>query len=434
MKISCFSGSSIGGSQKAAWSYAVGLANLGHEVVMVTRNGPMSQNFNFSSNSNLRAFSFENDRQLEDFLFGGWPEIVHLHLPGYAIENKVYDILERHGKRPFKVIETNVFGRIKDPRAKAHTDYRLFISMASAAQALKRSRIKCIHNLEIPHGVVYYPVNEPEPISTSERNFIRQKLGLNALDILVIRTGRPDHRKWGAWETKAFSLARKKNSRLHFLQMQPPDCLRQQIESGYWGDGFTCLDLSKSQEEVIKLCQSSDIMLHASRFGESFGYSIAEGMAAGLPVVTLSTPWGDNAQVELVRHSKTGFVCSTIHGLSRAILQLSCDESLRKIFGAASGLRIKTLASLNEECRMISDLCVKGPLSESFKNRTAELINFISEFPSREHNVLEIAPEFGLLTRNLGFLESWVRKKKSALSDIKADIRTSLRLPAYTNI
>lgn len=431
MRISCHSGSSLGGSQKAAWSYALGLASLGHNVAMVTDGGPMSYNFESTGNAALKVVQISNERELEEFLYSGWTEIAHIHVPGYAIENPIYNIIERRGQRPFKVIETNVFGRLKDPRANQHTDARLFISMASGAQALKRSRIRHVSDLPIPHSVVYYPVELPPQVTVTERRRLREELGIGENDILVIRTGRPDARKWGSWEASSFAAARKNNPHLFFLLMQPPDRLRHEIETDRWGPGFLCLDMDKSQERIGKLCQSADLMLHAARSGESFGYSIAEGMAAGLPIVTLSTPWGDNAQVELVRNMETGFVCTTVSGLARAVLQLSQDPDLRRSLGAASRRRIEELACPSEECRILSDLCAHGAGTPRFQLRTEKFNSFIERLPLLEQDVLERDSGFGSITRATGMVSSWIRERKAELSDYKADLRTAIGRAAY---
>jgi glycosyltransferase involved in cell wall biosynthesis len=398
---------------------------------MVTAEGPMRCNFETSGRPNLKVVPIAGEQELEEFLYSGWSEVAHIHVPGYAIENAIYNIIERRGHRPFKVVETNVFGRLKDPRANQHTDARLFISMASGAQALKRSGIRHLSDLTIPHSVIYYPVDNPRSIDENERRLLRSELGLGENDILAVRTGRPDARKWGTWETAAFAAARKRNPHLFFLQMQPPDRLRNEIETGQWGPGFICLDMDKSQERIGKLCQSADLMLHAARSGESFGYSIAEGMAAGLPVVTLSTPWGDNAQVELVKHLETGFVCSTVSGLARAVLQLSRDSDLRRSLGATSRCRIRELAYPAEECRILSDLCAHGPSAPSIQHRSAEFRTFVEGFPLLEEDVLERGPGFGWLPRATGIVGSRLREGRAKLSDYKADLRTALGLTAY---
>jgi hypothetical protein len=66
-----------------------------------------------------------------------------------------------------------------------------------------------------------------------------------------------------------------------------------------------------TEEELVKIYHSIDALTHSSRIGESFGRTIGEAMAARKPVVVNSTPWMDNAQIELVDNGKTGFVANT---------------------------------------------------------------------------------------------------------------------------
>ena len=47
-----------------------------------------------------------------------------------------------------------------------------------------------------------------------------------------------------------------------------------------------------------------DVFVTAAEIGESHSYAIEEAMALRLPVVTSSTPWVDNAQIEQVDEGK----------------------------------------------------------------------------------------------------------------------------------
>jgi glycosyl transferase family 1 len=77
------------------------------------------------------------------------------------------------------------------------------------------------------------------------------------------------------------------------------------------------------------------VFVTASELGESQGLAIAEAMSMGLPVVTCSTPWVDNAQVEYVQHGRTGFLASHPRPFAEAVATLLADEALRIRLGSA---------------------------------------------------------------------------------------------------
>ena len=430
MRIACNAGSTLGGTQKAAWSYAAGLAKLGHEVKVLTSPGPMGQNF---ADAAFEVVELHSSLEWEQFYMSGWPEVVHHHAPGYANTSIFYDILEKMQKRLFRVVETNVFGWLTDPRSHQHVDFRLFISMASGAQAFLRAGIRDPQSLLNNYSVLYYPVEKLLPLPPTERAAFRRDLGVGDDEVLVVRLGRPDARKWRDWECRAFQKARHKDARLVFLMIEPPANIRKQIESRKFGPGFIIKSLVSSQEWLSRLNRSSDIMLHAAICGESFGYTIAEGMAAGLPIVTRSTPWGDNAQVELVENGKTGYVCESISGLAHALEGLTKDPVKRRALGAAAKLRIRTLADPDHEARLLEEICSflpsPGPLMVArnqdfrlFLNRFSDLENYTYEVSQNASDPLNIC--WSRAEKRCRILKSHVRK-------IKAGIRTSLGLSAY---
>ncbi len=87
-----------------------------------------------------------------------------------------------------------------------------------------------------------------------------------------------------------------------------------------------------------------DVFIHGSRIGETFGCVIAEAMANGIPVVTLSTPQRKkaNAQAELVQHNVTGFVCRWQWQYAGAVIELLRNHELRAGFGRRSYEKART--------------------------------------------------------------------------------------------
>ena len=166
-------------------------------------------------------------------------------------------------------------------------------------------------------------------------------------------------------------------------------------------------------------------MLHMSEFGESYGYTIAEAMQHGMPVITRSTPWRDNAQVELVRHGTTGFVCCSREGAVESLLRLADDPALRAQFGAAGAERIAHLSGLDHETDLLEEIIghvvQREPLLR-VAGRNRELLEFRSWFDVREKRVWELEDSKQPLTylKGLGYLgyrafRSKVGRMKSAL-------------------
>jgi glycosyltransferase involved in cell wall biosynthesis len=87
-----------------------------------------------------------------------------------------------------------------------------------------------------------------------------------------------------------------------------------------------------------KLMQGSDVFLLPST-GEAFGFSIAEAMCCGLPVIGADS----GAIPEIIRDGETGYVVPPRDpkGLAAAIRRLAEDPALREQMGAAGRARVE---------------------------------------------------------------------------------------------
>src|SRR5256885_396168 len=112
--------------------------------------------------------------------------------------------------------------------------------------------------------------------------------------------------------------------------------------------GASSLPATNDTAELGLTIASLDVVLHTSSVGESFGYGIAEPMNYGKPVIANSTPWQDQAQIELVRHGECGFIASTPGTIADAILKLANDPELRARFGKNAQTNIRNLADPEE--------------------------------------------------------------------------------------
>ena len=208
MKIACLIPGGLGGTQKAGWLFADGLARLGHQVVGYSTRGP------FVPENPVLGLSVEiiaNECDSFPAIADGRFDALHVHMPGYYIRHPIYPFLKSLGKKRPRVVETNVFGWLQDWRANSVTDYRLFISMTSAWQAANRAG-KALSSLA-NCSVARYPVFPAPVFSAEERQKMRHELGFDDDDIVALRFGRPDAAKWTDWECAATMRVRRGDHR-----------------------------------------------------------------------------------------------------------------------------------------------------------------------------------------------------------------------------
>lgn len=96
-----------------------------------------------------------------------------------------------------------------------------------------------------------------------------------------------------------------------------------------------------SATEVAAYYSAADIALSTSQ-RESFGYTIAEGMAVGLPFVAFR----GGAIAEVIEDKKTGFVVDDLDQFVAAVKTLVDDASLRQSFSLSGKQRVESQFSL----------------------------------------------------------------------------------------
>jgi glycosyltransferase involved in cell wall biosynthesis len=390
-RVAVVANAGLGGTEKAATIYAIELAARGYEVDYLTSAGPRT---GFLNSHGVKVVDeASSDVDLYNYIKRSRPHLIHQHVPGYPTCNRLYKALGRlePDQRP-KVIETNVFGRLEDPESEQFVDFRLFISMASAAQAFRRARIQNIQRLLDRHTVVYYPVLPPKKFDSAARTEFRRHLGVAESEVLAVRVGRPGH-KWATWECEAYAVAKKTVPELRLFVMEPPRNLVNKITSGRFGAGIIVRRETSDFAWLEQLYASADLMIHASDWGESFGYTIAEGMAAELPVITRSTPWCDNAQVELVKNRQTGFVCWSVPEMARRLMELASNETKRREMGTAAQQRILSLANPEKETDLLEAgiaFCLHNKVSPKLVERNAQLLKFTKQFARLERATSEL--------------------------------------------
>lgn len=132
---------------------------------------------------------------------------------------------------------------------------------------------------------------------------------------------------------------------------------------------------------------AADVFASASSIGESFGLAIAEAMALGIPIVTSSTPWTDNAQVEVVDNGVNGWVANHPRAFAEAVANLLHDERRRSAFGAAAAEKASAAwhpAHLTRQLEHLFEAVVAtGVPPPIWTPGIAEQVAFEADYPRR---------------------------------------------------
>jgi glycosyltransferase involved in cell wall biosynthesis len=110
------------------------------------------------------------------------------------------------------------------------------------------------------------------------------------------------------------------------------------------------------EERLAGLYRACDVVINGAVIGESQGVALAEAMALEVPVVTCSTPWADNAQVEMVDHGVTGWVANHPKPFAEAVADLVHNPERRRVFGRAAAAKVDTLLNPDRLTRQLESL------------------------------------------------------------------------------
>jgi glycosyltransferase involved in cell wall biosynthesis len=117
----------------------------------------------------------------------------------------------------------------------------------------------------------------------------------------------------------------RKTANVYFVLAGLPESLKEIInfKFGTQNPRVKLLSVIQGDEKLSEFYHSLDCFAHISKIGESFGYVLAEAMLFQVPVVTLLTPFKDNAQFEMVGHDFGGKCARNINQFAGYILELS---------------------------------------------------------------------------------------------------------------
>jgi glycosyltransferase involved in cell wall biosynthesis len=172
------------------------------------------------------------------------------------------------------------------------------------------------------------------------------------------RYSRNDPSKWHPINVNILPIIKREMPEAKFHVIGLPDPYRQAIEQ------LGCMDMVRefpntvNENELCDFLNGITVMTHGSIYGESFGISIAESMAAKLPVVTHSG--GDSAQAELVTDNHNGFVLhpSDVQGYANKVLHLLRNPDLKQEMGNRGAARVKEWFNVHDIVQKLEDVFI----------------------------------------------------------------------------
>lgn len=254
----------------------------------------------------LRVYTLSDPQDREAVSKWG-PDVVHLHSHGLA-SHEVRLVTEIVGLEHCRFVETNVFS---SPSSWEHLLEASFqLSEWGMRQYDRRGgdASKAIRSS--------YPV-APMEESRLSKSDAKQALGIDPNFWVIGRVGQDAPAKWSNLYMSVIKWIGRQSA-VHFLVVNPPSFLQKKLER-LPSQSYTIVDSITNDEKLADAYRAMDIFLHIADQGESFGYVLAEAGLFGIPTVTLSTPWGDNAQSEIIINGLNGFVVNKPKNLVGAL-------------------------------------------------------------------------------------------------------------------
>lgn len=138
-------------------------------------------------------------------------------------------------------------------------------------------------------------------VSSSRRAEGRELLGVAPHQPVAGRVGQPHlASKWHPGLVQCFQDAARRVPSAVLVLVGPHTSVRDAAIQSLNPTQYRIVDWIDSDEQVISVLDAMDVYAHWSAQGETFGISVVEAMARGLPIVTMRAKRGDNAHTELL--------------------------------------------------------------------------------------------------------------------------------------
>lgn len=345
------------GSQRVAQNYSIGMKQLGHEVRVLTISG-LGPRADYLTREGIEFFCLKLDQNAFQHILNWPPDVVHIHRPGMYDQHTnpiIRDI--KNAINPL-ILETNIFSRVDYQMPSKYIDLHLHLTEWCLWKWLEWS--KALNYNPLGTVLPYSLISDDFYRSTQEEiNTKKQELKIPENDFVFGRIGANSEAKWHPVVVDAFEKVAKQNNNISLILVSPPQSVREQVKNlpSQIRHKVFILPSVVDDNELRLLYSMMDVMLHASRIGESFGMVLAESLLCETPVITLSSPTKDNSQVEIIEHNKTGKVVNSKNAFADVMKEILGDYS--KVSKLGKNGRVQVLQKFGNEqiCTQIDLLC-----------------------------------------------------------------------------
>lgn len=307
-----------GGTQRAAQNFAEAYYLLKHDSRVLSLYG-----------LGIRADEIKDKIKVYDgmgaieYIEEWCPELIHIHSHGPKYEDIKY-LLNKC--KEAKVIETNVFSKPSPWADYVDTSFQLSFWA------------NWIFNIR--GGSKYKSSIVPNPIKTEvfakydkveSKQIFCEKYDVEKNSKLLGRIGQSYDGKWSVYLIDIFNKLKREDEGYHLVVVNPPKSILSAIEKSPYKSSVTIIDKIIGDENLKQAYSAFDLSVVIVEQGESFGMVIPESILCGTPVVTLSTPWADNSQLEVAGLDRPEFLCKNLQEVEDSIKSYFKKSSQEKI-------------------------------------------------------------------------------------------------------
>lgn len=308
-----------GGTERTAQNFAIGFKQIGHDSkLLAVNNGGLREQILQAKSIDYWVGWKENIASITEWN----PDLVYIH--SHLIDTE-FDI--EYFFRGALFVEQNVFSK-----PSLFTKFCTFSFQLSTWAACKFSESDKSHKYRIevlPNAVDCTAFKRATNESILE---YRKKYNIPKTAFVLGRVGQAYEGKWSTHLIDMFNKFCENKEDAYLILVCPSPSIIKSVNSSSYRRNIKIIDQINTDFELSLFYSSLNTYAHIAEQGESFGLSIAESLLCGTPVVTLSTPWDDNTQQEIVINGYNGFVALNMEQFYSSIDLLYNDKAILSNF------------------------------------------------------------------------------------------------------